>query len=87
MPWAFAGSMPNQVAVLHHFAEMFLQGVTAYASHANHVAHRHPAMVTGMVEDLRGQFGQRRNHQLFTLDLRGEALHLLLQCAQHEFQP
>ena len=79
--------MPNEMALPEQAPEMFLQRVARCAGDADHITHRHTAMLPGMVDDLDGQLRQGRHHQPLALNLVGQTALLLLKGTEEELQP
>jgi hypothetical protein len=52
--------MADQKPLVNQVAEHRLQGIGAGAGLADHVARRYAAMVADVIQNLDGQFGQRR---------------------------
>ena len=78
IPRSLARAMPDEMTLRQQAPEMLFQRVPACPGEADHVADGHAAMLSGLVENLDGQFGQGGHEPLFPFHLSGEAALLLL---------
>ena len=79
--------MADQESLFDKIAERCFQGIGTGACLSDHVACRHPAMGTHVVQDLDGQLRVGGECILFTLNFDGQVALLLLQGTHEEHQP